>query len=114
MVDQAVLTVVHRYLQRVAEAGIPVRFGVLFGSQITGHVHEWSDIDLVVVSPLFDENRHYKTVGKLWRVAHDTDNRIEPVACGARQWDEDNYTPLFEIARTEGMIIEPAASALLQ
>ncbi len=34
---------------------------------------------------------------------------IEPKACGARQWEEDHYTPIVEIARAEGSIIKPDA-----
>lgn len=109
MVDQAIITSARQYLRRVQEAGIPVRFGVLFGSQVAGDAHEWSDIDLLVVSPLYDAGRSYETVGQLWRIAHDSDTRLEPIACGTRQWVEDNYTPIFEIARTKGIIIEPAA-----
>ena len=110
MVDKAIIESVQQYLRSLEASGIPVRFGVLFGSQVTGHVHEWSDIDVLVVSPLYDENRNFKTVGKLWRIANDTDTRIEPIACGALQWDNDNYTPIFEIARRDGIIIEPVAA----
>lgn len=109
MVDQTIIESAQHYLRSLQDAGIPIRFGVLFGSQVTGQVHQWSDIDLLVVSPLYDENRNVETVGKLWLIAHETDTRIEPIACGSRQWDEDNYTPIFEIARTEGIVIEPAA-----
>lgn len=109
MVDSTVIARVRQYLSHVQDSGIPIRFGVLFGSQVTGHVHEWSDIDVLVVSPLYDENRNYETVGKLWRIAHNTDTCIEPIACGARQWDEDHFTPIVEIARKEGVLVEPAA-----
>ncbi|HOC70540.1 MAG TPA: nucleotidyltransferase domain-containing protein [Candidatus Hydrogenedentes bacterium] len=109
MVDNAVIETSRRYLQQVEKAGIPVRFGVLFGSHVTGNIHQWSDIDVLVVSSLYDDHRNYETVGKLWRIAHDTDNRIEPIACGARQWEEDHYTPIVEIARAEGIIIKPDA-----
>ncbi|MCK5861306.1 MAG: nucleotidyltransferase domain-containing protein [Candidatus Hydrogenedentes bacterium] len=110
MVDKSIIASVQQYLRCLEESGIPVRFGVLFGSQVTGHVHEWSDIDVLVVSSLYDEDRNYKTVGQLWRVANDMDTRIEPIACGALQWDEDNFTPIVEIARTKGIIIDPAAA----
>ena len=110
MVDSTIIATVRRYLQRLNETGVPVSFGVLFGSQVTGNVHEWSDIDVLVVSPLFDDRRTIETVGRLWRAAYATDNRIEPIACGLRQWKEDDYTPIYEIAREEGIIITPEES----
>jgi len=35
-----------------------------------------------------------------------TDSRIEPIACGEREWDADTSRPILEIARREGMVIE--------
>jgi uncharacterized protein len=110
MVDSTIIAIVRRYLQRLNETGVPVSFGVLFGSQVTGNVHEWSDIDVLVVSPLFDERRTIETVGSLWRMAYAIDNRIEPIACGLRQWTEDDFTPIYEVAREEGLIITPEES----
>jgi predicted nucleotidyltransferase len=82
-------------------------FGVIFGSQVTGKTHEWSDIDLMVISPMFDESRTYESIGRLWRAAARVDSRIEPIACGARQWREDDGTPIIEVVRQEGVIVFP-------
>ncbi len=109
MVNNAVIETSRRYLRQVEKAGIPVRFGVLFGSHVTGNIQQWSDIDVLVVSSLHDDNRNCETVGKVWRIAHDTDNRIEPIACGARQWEEDHCTPIVKIARTKGIIVKPGS-----
>ena len=87
--------------------GIPVAFGVVFGSQATGRADEWSDIDLVVVSPHFDAGIRRDDVDRLWRVAARTDNRIEPIPCGERQWREDTSSAVLEIARTQGATITP-------
>ncbi len=111
MVDQSVVDAVQTYLRQLIQEGTPVCFGVLFGSQVTGDGHAESDIDLIVVSPVFDTNRSFETVGDLWWVAHRVDAPIEPIACGERQWLEDDVTPILEVARTEGMIIMPAQPA---
>ena len=55
MVEQAIITIVSTYLNKLREQGIPVQFGVIYGSQATGHAHQWSDIDLLVISPHFDK-----------------------------------------------------------
>ncbi len=40
-----------------------------------------------------------------------TDSRIEPIACGERQWAEDAVTPIIEIALREGLRVTPDESS---
>ena len=105
MADESIVKVVRQYLQALVRQGIPVRFGVLFGSQVSGHPDPWSDIDLLVVSPRFDDERRRDDVNLLWRVAAHTDSRIEPVVVGQRQFEEDDSSAIIEIARREGLIV---------
>ncbi len=81
--------------------------GVLFGSHATGHPGQWSDIDLLVVSPAFDGTFYRDAIDSLWYVAACTDSRIEPVPCGERQWEEDTVTPIIEVARRERVQVTP-------
>jgi predicted nucleotidyltransferase len=105
MVAKDIVVVVQNYLTAVAEKGVPVRYGVVFGSHAKGKVHEWSDIDLLVVSPLYDKRRTYKQASKLWRIAAQTDSRIEPIPIGEKQYKEDDSSVILEVARREGQII---------
>jgi len=91
------------YLRKLALQGISAPTGVVFGSQSTGHAHAQSDIDLLVISPVFDGVFSRDYINCLWRVAARTDSRIEPVPCGEHQWEEDTATPIIEIARREGI-----------
>lgn len=109
MVDQAIVDSVQDYLRHLIDQGLAVSFAVVFGSHAKGSSHEWSDIDLLVVSPRFDGSLDRDDISRLWRVAARTDSRIEPVPCGARQWDEDVSRAVVEIARREGTRILPAA-----
>ena len=102
MVDESVLTAVRTYMRALLEHQIAVHFGVVFGSQATGKADEWSDIDLLVVSPYFDDQRRRQDVDLLWRLAARTDSRIEPIPCGEQQWQEDSASAIVEIARREG------------
>ena len=102
MVDPSVLTIVRLYLLTLQQHGLAVQFGVVFGSQATGRVHQWSDIDLVVVSPAFDRLTNRQPVNLLWRLAARVDSRIEPIPCGLHQWREDAASPILELARREG------------
>ncbi len=105
MVDRDIVTVIQNYLRAVDKKGVPVRYGVLFGSYARGKVHKWSDIDLLVVSPLYDKRRTYKQASKLWRIAAQTDSRIEPIPVGEKQYEADDSSLIIEVARREGQII---------
>jgi len=102
MVDATIVTAVRDYLQALRDYGLDVRFGVIFGSWSRGKASEWSDIDLLVVSPRFDDLRDRQDVDVLWRLAARCDSRIEPIPCGERQWREDRNSAVVEIARREG------------
>ncbi|MFZ5908892.1 MAG: nucleotidyltransferase domain-containing protein [Chloroflexota bacterium] len=105
MADQKIVNSIQHYLHTVKQKGIPVKYGVLFGSYARGQEHEWSDIDLLVVSPLYDKHRNYKDLVKLWRIAAHTDFRIEPIPVGERQFKTDRDSMIVIIARREGQII---------
>jgi uncharacterized protein len=105
MVDKTIIKSIKNYLRSVAAQGIPVKAGVLFGSYATGKSHEWSDIDLLVISPRFDNNLQRRDIDLLWHVAAKTDSRIEPIAIGEKQYQENHDSMIIEIARREGQII---------
>ncbi len=106
--EREVIESIKRYMKAVENAGIPVSFVILFGSQALGNTHKWSDIDLIVVSPHFDDQKQREDINLLWRIAARVDSRIEPVACGLQQWKDDTSSAIIEIARREGQQIQAA------
>jgi predicted nucleotidyltransferase len=102
MVEKSIVEVVRRYINAVEESGIPVDDAVVYGSHARGEATPDSDIDLVVISSLFDPPRDRRLTGLLWRLRATTDSRVEPIGVGTIQWFEDNGTPLICIARQEG------------
>jgi predicted nucleotidyltransferase len=78
MAEEAIINSVRKYLNYLKDNGFNVSFGVLFGSQVTGTANEWSDIDLVVVSPDFDNQIECKTLDKLWQNDDYTHYRYRP------------------------------------
>ena len=104
MVDETVIALVRRYLAELPALGIHARRAVLFGSFVAGRADEYSDIDLIVIAPEFDGSRETSLVEALWQ-ATTSDNRIEPIPCGEREWDTDESRPILEIARREGVVI---------
>lgn len=108
MLEQSVLKIISDYNVAVKKAGISVEFIVVFGSQVKGGGHEWSDIDLLVVSPQFDGIKERSKHNLLWHIAASIDNRIEPIPCGLEQWKNDDMSAIIEIARREGEILRAA------
>jgi predicted nucleotidyltransferase len=54
MVNKTIIKSVKNYILAVNKQSAKVSFAVIFGSQVNGNANEWSDIDLLVVSPDFD------------------------------------------------------------
>ncbi len=106
MVDESVIRSVRNYLRALVDKGIQKPYGVIYGSHATGRTHEWSDIDLIVVSNHFDPMHTRQDRDMLWIVAGRIDNRIEPIPCGAKQWEDDDSSAIIEIARREGQVIK--------
>jgi len=49
-----VIDTIHKYLAALKSHNIPIQQAVLFGSYANGHYDEWSDIDLALVSEVFE------------------------------------------------------------
>ena len=105
MVDDAIVKIVRKCLAALPGYGIHAQKAVLYGSYARGEEREESDIDILVIAPEFDETRSVDVVKKLWRATSAADNRIEPVACGEKEWVENDSCTIIEMARREGIMI---------
>ncbi len=105
MVNKTIVKSVQKYLRYVNEQGIPVSYGVLFGSYAKNKAHKWSDIDVLVVSPRFYNVQTADDYENLWMFAARTNKLIEPIPVGEKQYKEDTSSLILEIARQEGQII---------
>jgi uncharacterized protein len=104
MVEKSIIDSIKKYLAALAPLGIHASRAVLFGSFAQGGANKYSDIDLIVIAPEFDGLRNISTVKDLWR-ATVSDNRIEPIPCGEKEWETEQGRPILEIARREGIVI---------
>lgn len=49
--------IINKYLISLKEHKIPIRQAILFGSYAQGNYHEWSDIDIALISDIFEGDR---------------------------------------------------------
>ena len=89
MVDETVIANVKKYLAALPAVGIHAGRAVLFGSFAQRNAHKWSDIDLIVIAPEFDQVCNLSVLEQLWMARAGADDRIEPIPCG----EEELYHP---------------------
>jgi uncharacterized protein len=106
--DKSTIIAVQKYISSLRDNGIPVSFCIIFGSFIKGTNNSMSDIDLIIVSPIFDDRKNLEDVGMLWKVAARIDSRIEPIPCGEKEWEANDSSAIIEIAHREGKLISAA------
>lgn len=105
MVNKAIINKVADYLNILRQNGLPVTQGIIYGSSARGEETPESDIDLLVISPLFDRYPRAR-VGEMWRLTGKIDRRIEPIPVGEKRFNDDDVSSLLEIARREGLVVK--------
>ncbi|MDI7269100.1 MAG: nucleotidyltransferase domain-containing protein [Myxococcota bacterium] len=100
-----IVAIVKAYLRLLGQAGVPARRAVIFGSHARGTARPDSDIDVLVVSPVFDVDR-FGAESVLWRLTRKVDSRIEPVPVGEAEYAGEARSPLVYEARRTGFVVE--------
>lgn len=104
MSQKQVIGILKKYIHILYNEGIPVERAFLYGSYAKDEASTESDIDVMLVSKIFDKNDD-KLIGKTWRLTTEVDSRIEPFIVGTTRFLNDEYSPLIEIVRQEGIEI---------
>ena len=104
MVDPKIIDIVKKYLAVLADEEVIISNAYIYGSQTNGTATEESDIDLMLVSPLFDNDLD-KYIPILWLSTRKISYKIEPVAIGQHRFQTDDVSPLIELVRQEGIEI---------
>lgn len=83
------------------EHGLPVSSAYLFGSHARGNPRQWSDVDICIVSPLFDNE---DTLTYLWtrRRRGDVENMVAPVGFTPEEFNAKFPSPLVAEIRKYG------------
>lgn len=105
MAKKEVITLIRKFLKRLFQEGIPIEKAFLYGSYARGEQNEDSDIDVMLVSEMFDRNDD-QAVGKTWRISMSIDTRIEPYTVGKQRFLTDEFSPLLQVVKKEGFEIQ--------
>lgn len=99
------INIVRAYLKVLKQAGIIIDKAYLYGSYARNEANEESDIDLMLVSRLFDTDDDY-VLSKPWLYSTKVDHRIEPLSVGLKQFITEDSSPIIEIVRQTGIEIQ--------
>lgn len=92
-----------KYKKSLLDLGIPIDEVIVFGSRAMGTAHTWSDLDICVLSPLFDVDRFSErslltNIGK--RISVD----IEPHPMTKEELN-NKFNPLANEIRKHGVVV---------
>ena len=93
---------VRKFVKELKREKIRVNKVILYGSRVSGKVHEYSDIDVAIVSPDFGKDR-YEEGERLFEIASAIDPRIEPVPISVESYKNDTWIPLIYEIRKNGL-----------
>ncbi|MCK6614178.1 MAG: nucleotidyltransferase domain-containing protein [Ignavibacteriaceae bacterium] len=104
MVSREVISKVKEYLLDISAADLEITKVFIYGSQARGSAGSESDIDVVLVSPLFDSNIE-QYLSTIWASDIRMNYRIEPYPIGEKRFMEDESSPLIAAVKEEGFEI---------
>jgi predicted nucleotidyltransferase len=97
---------VEDFIRRL-EKGIRVEAAILYGSHINGQPHEWSDIDLAIISPDFEGRTRPERQRIISKLTFERVSRIEPLGYASSEYhNPGRHSFLGEIMRTGRVVYE--------
>ncbi|MFH1052632.1 MAG: nucleotidyltransferase domain-containing protein [bacterium] len=100
MVEESVINIVKKYILELQEKGLYFKKVILYGSHAKGTAKTDSDIDIMLVSKLFDDDKK-KYYPIVWLSKIRTENRIEPYLISEKAFNTA-FSPLIDAAKYEG------------
>ncbi len=107
MVEKEVVKKIEEFVKALKRDNINVAKVILYGSRASGKAHEYSDIDVAIVSPDFGKDRFEEGV-RLFKIACEIDSLIEPVPLSLESYEKDTWVPLIYEIRVNGIELEAA------
>jgi len=107
MVEREIIKKVKEFVKELKRQKIKVVKVIIYGSRIYGKAHEYSDIDIAIVSPDFGKDS-YREGARLFEIAGKIDPRIEPFPISIESYENDTWIPLIYEIRKNGLELKVA------
>ncbi|OFX40802.1 MAG: hypothetical protein A2X08_02575 [Bacteroidetes bacterium GWA2_32_17] len=104
MSKSEVIELLKQYCSLLNISGIHIEKAFLYGSYAREEATDDSDIDIMLVSQMFDTNAPEANI-KAWSFTRKIDSRIEPYTVGLQKFLTDDISPLIQIVKKEGVEI---------
>ncbi|OFX42335.1 MAG: hypothetical protein A2046_04055 [Bacteroidetes bacterium GWA2_30_7] len=104
MAKNEVIDLLRKYCNLLSISGIPVEKAFLYGSYLHDTANSESDIDVMIISKVFDKNDDLLKA-KAWRLTEKIDLKIEPYTVGLQKFLTDDVSPLLQLVKQEGFEI---------
>jgi predicted nucleotidyltransferase len=105
MSQSEAINIVRKYIDMLRVNGIEINKAILYGSYARDEATLESDIDVMLVSKMFDTDDDY-ILSKPWLYSADIDHRIEPYSVGLKKYESGDFSPILDIIELEGIEIE--------
>ncbi len=105
MSQREVVEKIKRYCSLLTMRGIEIDRAFLYGSWARNEASENSDIDVMLISSMFD-TFDPAIKAKAWRLTEEVDLRIEPYTVGIKKFQEDSFSPLVQVVKKQGIEID--------
>jgi predicted nucleotidyltransferase len=106
MLQREVINIIRQYIKNLNEGGLNIHCAYLYGSYARNEATSESDIDVLLIGDIFDTNDDV-ILSKPWLPKFRNDFRIEPIAIGTKRFETDDISPIIELAKQEGIRIQP-------
>lgn len=104
MDKSAAIKLIKNYLKLLVKEGVLIDKAFLYGSYSKNTETENSDIDLLIVSKEFDTTDDL-LIGKIWYLTNKINSKIEPYIISTKRFNSDEFSPLIQLIKQEGIEI---------
>lgn len=81
--------IINKYIKALRDNGIPINQAILFGSYAQGRYTQWSDIDIALVSNIFEGNRFFDR-GKIRKINLSVSSDLEIIPYRPQDFTSDD------------------------
>ncbi|MEX0810764.1 MAG: nucleotidyltransferase domain-containing protein [Chitinophagales bacterium] len=106
MAKEEAIALLKKYIEVLNKEGISVVKAFLYGSYAEDTANIDSDIDVMLVSNLYNENDD-KIIGKIWSLTRKVNTKIEPFLIGEKSFNKGYFSPLINDVKSRGTRVYP-------